>query len=140
MHEDAHAAGSSAPSGKSGGKNTESTPTAKETTKPAVQATSTPKATPTNTPVAESVGKVHVVEIKNFAFSPSKLEIKAGDSVKFINKDEVRHTATADDDSFDTGLFGQDEEKVVVFSEEGEFAYYCAPHPAMLGTITVSAK
>jgi plastocyanin len=95
---------------------------------------------PADKPASEESAQVHVVEIVKFAFSPSKLEIKAGDHVKFINKDEVRHSATADDDSFDTGLFGQDEEKEVIFSEDGEFTYYCSPHPAMQGTIIVSAN
>lgn len=87
----------------------------------------------------EHAAKVYVVEIVDFAFSPSKLDIKAGDIVKFINKDEVRHSATADDDSFDTGLLGQDEAKPITFTKAGEFSYFCSPHPAMKGTIVVTA-
>ncbi|MCQ6559489.1 plastocyanin/azurin family copper-binding protein [Paenibacillus mendelii] len=84
--------------------------------------------------------KTHVVEITDFAFSPASLEITSGDRITFVNKDPVSHTATADDDSFDTDLFGKDEEKTVLFEQVGEFGYYCAPHPAMRGTIIVKAK
>jgi plastocyanin len=80
---------------------------------------------------------VHVVEIKDFAFSPETLEIRAGDAVKFVNRDDVGHTATADDGSFDTGILKRDEEQTVTFAEAGEFPYYCEPHPGMRGTIVV---
>jgi plastocyanin len=88
-------------------------------------------------PTAESVGENHVVEIANFAFAPAKLTIKTGDTVTFINKDPVKHTATADDSSFDTGLIGQDKEVQIAFDKAGEFSYFCAPHPAMKGSVIV---
>ena len=94
--------------------------------------------TPTNTAAPDPAAQEHIVEIVDFAFSPDTLEIKAGDRVKFVNKDEVRHSATADDESFDTGLLGLDEEKTIEFPEAGEFSYYCLPHPAMRGTILVT--
>lgn len=85
-------------------------------------------------------GKEYVVEITNFAFSPAKLEIKPGDRVKFINRDEIKHSATADDSSFDTGLLAENEAKTVTFDKAGEFAYHCMPHPGMQATISVSDK
>lgn len=91
-------------------------------------------------PTEEVLVKKHVVEIVEFAFSPSELEVKAGDTVVFVNKDSVRHTATADDDSFNTELLDQDEKKEIIFQETGEFSYYCLPHPAMKGTIVVMEK
>ncbi|NIK79705.1 plastocyanin [Paenibacillus castaneae] len=83
---------------------------------------------------------VHTVEITNFAFSPEKLEISQGDIVTFINKDEVKHSATADNGQFDTTLLAQDESKKVTFSDAGEFGYYCIPHPGMRGSIVVKEK
>ncbi|OBZ17878.1 hypothetical protein A7975_01490 [Bacillus sp. FJAT-26390] len=76
----------------------------------------------------------------NFAFSPEKLEISQGDIVNFINKDEVKHTATADDGQFDTDLLAQNASKKVTFTDAGEFGYYCTPHPGMRGTIVVKEK
>lgn len=106
---------------------------------PAAVSENSPKSSPDNTaPAAEEGRKEYIVEITNFAFSPAKLEIKAGDRVKFINKDEIKHSATADDSSFDTGLMAQDEDKTVTFDDAGEFAYHCMPHPGMQATIIVS--
>lgn len=78
-----------------------------------------------------------MVEIRNFAYSPQTVEIRAGGSVRFINRDRAGHTATADDGYFDTGMLGQNEEAVITFDEAGEFPYYCIPHPHMRGTIVV---
>lgn len=79
-----------------------------------------------------------VVEIKGFAFSPSDITIKKGQTVTFINRDKVKHNAAADDDSFKTALLGQDESATVTFDETGTFGYYCQPHPNMRGAITVT--
>ncbi|WP_165822648.1 cupredoxin domain-containing protein [Paenibacillus montanisoli] len=109
---------------------------------PAPKPKPTPKPAPKPKPApVDTKPKTYVVEIKEFAFATASLTIRPGDSVKFINRDTVKHTATADDgSSFDTGLLGQDEEKTVTFDKEGEFPYHCAPHPAMQATIIVSAK
>jgi plastocyanin len=93
--------------------------------------------TVTEKPPAEEAGMVHIVEIIEFAFSPSKLEVKAGDTVTFINKDAVKHTATADDESFDTKLLAQNEKKQITFTKAGEYSYFCLPHPGMKGMIVV---
>lgn len=101
--------------------------------------TAAPAKTPEQTEAAEQDAVEHIVEIVNFAFSPSELEVKQGDRVKFVNKDEVRHSATADDNSFDTGLLKLDEAMTIEMTEAGEFGYYCLPHPAMRGRIIVTA-
>ena len=99
----------------------------------------TPKPRPADEPKPAPAKETatHIVEIKDFAFSPSALEIRKGDTVRFINRDEAGHTATADDGSFDTKLLKQDKSGDVVFASAGTFGYYCAPHPGMKGTITV---
>jgi plastocyanin len=97
----------------------------------------TPAPAPTKQPDPAEAPVVHTVEIIEFAFSPETIEIKAGDIVAFVNRDEVGHTATADDESFDTGLLKKDEEKRVTFDAAGEFSYICLPHPTMKGTIKV---
>ena len=76
--------------------------------------------------------------IADFAFSPDPIEINAGDTVTWTNEDDFAHTVTADDDSFDSdnidggGTFEQ------TFDEAGEFAYHCAIHNQMTGTVVVS--
>lgn len=80
---------------------------------------------------------VHVVEIKGHKFSPATLEMKAGDSVKFINMDGAPHTATATDGGFDTGRLNRGEEGTIKMAK-GSHDYFCAFHPGMKAKIIAS--
>ena len=40
------------------------------------------------------------------AYSPKELHIKPGETVTWINNGQASHTVTADDNSYDSGLFG----------------------------------
>lgn len=78
------------------------------------------------------------IEIKNFAFSPATLTIRAGTAVRWTNADSMQHSATAEDKSFDTGLLAQGESKTITFSKVGTFSYICSLHPNMHGVIIVT--
>jgi len=78
-----------------------------------------------------------VIDIANFTFSPNDLEIKVGTTVTWTNLDDAPHTATADDQSFDSGSLGKNESFSYTFNEAGTFTYYCAFHPSMTAAITV---
>jgi plastocyanin len=77
------------------------------------------------------------VEIKNYSFSPSTLTVKVGDSVTWTNNDSVGHSATADDNSFDTGVLQQGQSGSVTFKKVGTYTYHCSVHPNMKATIVV---
>jgi LPXTG-motif cell wall-anchored protein len=79
------------------------------------------------------------VTIRDFAFSPRSVTIDAGDTVTWTNEDDVEHSATAEDGSFDTGTFGNGQSRSHTFDTAGTFQYVCTPHPFMKGTITVNA-
>ncbi|HEY7981172.1 MAG TPA: cupredoxin family copper-binding protein [Candidatus Eremiobacteraceae bacterium] len=98
-------------------------------TDPMSQATPTPG--PTAAPVA--------VKIVNFAFSPQKVVIPVGGSVTWTNKDDVAHTATASDSSFDSGNLANGQSWTHTFTKAGKYAYICTYHPNMTGTIVVQA-
>lgn len=80
----------------------------------------------------------HVVEIKGGQFSPSTLEMKAGDRVQFVNLDRAPHTATADNGAFDTGRLGRGDDATIRITEAGNYSYFCAVHPNMKGRIVAS--
>lgn len=80
--------------------------------------------------------KTHVVEIRQFKFYPATLTVKAGDTVIFKNLDIAPHTATAK--SWDSGNLGRNDSWSFKATAKGSFAYICAYHPAMKGTIIVS--
>jgi LPXTG-motif cell wall-anchored protein len=80
------------------------------------------------------------VTIADFAFAPNSVTVNVGDSVTWANEDDVAHTATADDGSFDTGNIENGQSRSVTFDEAGTFAYFCKPHPNMRGTVVVEAS
>jgi plastocyanin len=77
------------------------------------------------------------VTIADFAFDPDGLTVAAGTTVTFTNEDSAAHTATAEDDSFDTGELEGGDSAEVTFDEPGEVSYFCNIHNYMQGTVTV---
>lgn len=89
-------------------------------------------------PASPSGAAEHKVIIADFAFSPASLTIKAGDTVLFVNRDGVPHTATrAGKGAFDTEALGQGRDMKITFANPGEYAYNCSIHPSMEGRIVV---
>lgn len=78
-----------------------------------------------------------VVHVKDFAFAPSTLTIKAGDTVRFVQDDEAPHTVTAADQSFDSGNLDRHATWSHTFDVAGTYAYICSYHTFMKGTIVV---
>jgi len=76
------------------------------------------------------------VEILQFKFAPAKIEIAAGTTVTFTNRDLVPHTATGGE-GFDTGTLKKGESKAITFSEPGDFPYLCTFHRHMKGRVRV---
>ena len=78
-----------------------------------------------------------VVQINGFKFSPSEVEVTAGTKVVWVNNDPVSHTVTLDNGEFDTGSFPHGDNRSYIFTKAGVYAYHCAIHPSMNGTVTV---
>src|SRR3989338_2746437 len=91
-----------------------------------------------NSGAEETNPQTYTTEISNFAFSPSEIRIKAGDTIVWTNKDSARHTVSSDSGSeLGSSLLGQGETYSYTFSTPGIFNYHCAPHPYMKGKIIV---
>ena len=73
------------------------------------------------------------------------IEIKTGDSIVWKNADTATHTVTSGtasegpDDIFDSGLFAPGKSFTQVFSDVGDYSYYCLVHPWMEGTVIVAS-
>lgn len=63
--------------------------------------------------------------------------IHAGETVMFLNGDDVSHTATADDNSWGTGTMQAMGYFVRRFDTPGTYTYFCSYHPEMTGTVIV---
>ena len=81
-----------------------------------------------------------VVAQKAKAFSVKKLNIKVGDSVKFVNEDAMVHNvfSLSDAKSFYLGAYGQGASKSVTFDKPGTVEVECAVHPDMKMVIEVA--
>ncbi|MDW4500190.1 cupredoxin family copper-binding protein [Sulfitobacter sp. D35] len=81
----------------------------------------------------------HVVTVRmsRFTFVPAGVEIRPGDTVIWTNEDLAPHTATARDDSWETGALEVGESQRITFAAPGEFQYFCAFHPHMVGSVSV---
>ena len=77
------------------------------------------------------------VSIKNIAFKPTTVTIKAGQSVVWTNNDDRDHTVEADDGSFKSGKLGTGETYAHAFPKKGKFSYSCSYHPRMKGVVVV---
>lgn len=84
---------------------------------------------------------VAAVEIQDMRFGAGgRVEIQAGDVVRWRNSDPVQHTATADDGSWDSGTLESGEVYERRFDTPGEFPYHCGPHPFMEGVVVVRPR
>ena len=91
-----------------------------------------------------SLAEVYVVDQKNKSFvnngnKVEKLQVKAGDTIRFKNEDPFFHNifSLSDLKTFDLGSFPQGEFKDVVFDKSGVVEVECAIHPEMYMEVTV---
>ena len=77
------------------------------------------------------------VEMVDFSFEPPTVTVQAGGKVIWQNEGDAPHTATADDDSFDTGTVEPGKLKSENFKTVGTYSYICTIHPDMKGTVEV---
>ena len=80
--------------------------------------------------------RTHTVEIRGMQFRPAALTVAAGDTVVWMNRDIVPHTATAQG-SWDTGTITQGNTGRYIAARSGSFRYFCTLHPTMRGTLFI---
>ena len=79
------------------------------------------------------------VTIQNFAYSPTPVTIRVGDTVTWTNRDSAQHSAFFND-GFKTPALSQGQSASLVFGSAGTFNYVCGIHgAAMQGTVIVQA-
>jgi plastocyanin len=78
-----------------------------------------------------------LVEMTDSAFTPSAIDVKVGDTVTFVDKDEIAHTATAEG-TFDSGTLRQGARFDFKATKAGSIDYVCVFHPGMTGRINVT--
>jgi plastocyanin len=79
----------------------------------------------------------HTVTVDAVRFSPADLTVKAGDSIVWLNKDIVAHTATTLKTGFDSEMIKPGKSWRHTVKRKGEFSYTCSFHPSMNAVLRV---
>ena len=79
----------------------------------------------------------YTVTIDASRFEPASLTVAVGDTVVWINKDIIPHTATSQTGAFDSGELPLGQSWTYRPKQIGEFAYICAFHPTMRASLRV---
>ncbi len=77
-------------------------------------------------------------KIAGFAFQPVSVSVSKGGTVTWTNNDSSPHTVTAADGSFDSGNMAPGASYSRTFTSAGTFAYSCAYHSSMQGSVVVT--
>jgi plastocyanin len=70
-------------------------------------------------------------------FSPARVDVLAGDPIRWANSSVRRHDVAAVDVSFNSGILGAGMAFSRTFASAGEVAYFCTIHPFMRGVVGV---
>ena len=80
------------------------------------------------------------VGIDNFSFNPRQLTVKAGDTVTWVNRDDIPHTVASQTMPFRSKAMDTDDKVSFTFTTPGSYAYFCSLHPMMTGSIVVEGS
>jgi plastocyanin len=75
--------------------------------------------------------------IQHYKFLPGTTRIPLGSAFTLYNSDEVEHTWSALDGSFESGTLPAGRSHSVIFNRRGEYDFVCRLHPTMRGKIIV---
>jgi len=87
-------------------------------------------------PAAAVAPTSYTVVIDKMKFGPVAAVLHKGDTIVWINRDFLRHSATAADHSFDVDLPPNSKAKTVL-NKTGAIAFVCRYHPGMRGVLQV---
>jgi plastocyanin len=77
------------------------------------------------------------IVMENLVITPAEASAKVGDTIEWINKDVLAHTATARNGDFDVMLPAK-QTAMFVLKKPGTVDYYCRFHPNMKATLAVA--
>jgi plastocyanin len=98
-------------------------------------ATTTGAATSSGGTAAKS-GTV-TIDMQNIAFNPKTVTVKVGQTVKWVNKDDVPHNVTGG--PLKSSTFNKGGSYAYTPKKAGTISYVCTIHPGMTGTLTVTS-
>jgi plastocyanin len=79
----------------------------------------------------------HTVVMEAMVFRPAALTVRSGDTIVWVNKDIVEHSATSAAAGFDSKMVRPGQSWKHTVRSKGNFVVLCTYHPAMTGTLQV---
>ena len=76
------------------------------------------------------------ITLDNMVFAPAEVSAKVGDTVEWINKDVLAHSATARNGDFDV-ITPPKKTVTSVLKKAGAVEYYCRFHPNMKAVLRI---
>jgi plastocyanin len=77
------------------------------------------------------------ITMENLVFSPAEASAKVGDTVEWINKDILAHTATARNGDWNVTI-PPNKTATLVLKKAGAVDYFCRFHPNMKATLAIA--
>jgi plastocyanin len=77
------------------------------------------------------------VTVDKLVFEPVDVNAKVGDTIEWVNKDALVHTATATNGDWNVTLAPEQNGRLVL-NKPGTTDYFCKFHPNMKGRVTVT--
>lgn len=79
------------------------------------------------------------VLIRDYRFSPAEVHIKAGDAVRWVNREKrTSHSVLfPNENGLESERLFPDEQWQRTFTQRGSYAYRCGPHEEMTGLVLV---
>jgi plastocyanin len=77
------------------------------------------------------------VTIDKLVFAPAEVNAKVGDTIAWVNKDALVHTATARNGDWDVNIPASQRGQIQL-KKAGAVDYYCKLHPNMTGKVVVA--
>jgi amicyanin len=102
----------------------------------------TPAAPAASASPQPSAGSGTAITIKNFAFDPPALTVKAGMVVTWTNQDSPPHAIVSDTGSpeaFTSSPLSTGQSYSFTITRPGTYPYHCSIHPSMTGTVIVES-
>jgi plastocyanin len=77
------------------------------------------------------------IVMEKLGYGPAEVQAKVGDTIEWVNKDILAHTATATGGDWNLVIAPNKTEKLIL-QKSGTVDYYCKYHPNMKGRLIVA--
>src|SRR5580704_1247971 len=90
--------------------------------------------------VTSAPARAATIEIvmQNLVITPAEVQAKVGDTIEWVNKDIVAHTATTQQGGDFDVMLPANKSGSLVLNKAGTFPYSCRFHPDMKATLVVA--